>query len=308
MITTALYYLDTTGIPTSISHLYEHLIISGFHTYLEKRGMSPYLFGYLHGETFDECIYLDLGCYSPDVAELLDEYLHETHHFEHEQIQNQFKVLEAEDMAHIAYNSSAIQTTLSKLDLEKWVHNDDIHIDEHDIYQNIDTDFIRSEDSDSFQDIVVALYSKELNEHEQKVFLRLYVIIIDMLEYWLRRRYSGYKRGASSINFDSTIMGVIASFTISNTFQCEEINKELNKFLANFDVNMNFGQIDTHFKVFASTPTFNNIAVEYYKNTGIHTSTNEIARLADNETIKSLFDKVRINVRPHDSQDNDIIF
>ena len=72
---TALYRLDTHDIQHDLAHLYEHLVLHRFLRISEEHGFHPALIGWLVGDTFTECIYLDVGFYDPDVLSLFNKHI-----------------------------------------------------------------------------------------------------------------------------------------------------------------------------------------------------------------------------------------
>src|SRR5690606_8318287 len=96
MVHTRHHHLDIRSVDNDVAHLFEHLIINGFFSYIEKEGYHPAFIGWVTGETFDNILFINAGFYDGKVASLFDTYLEHTPSYTDEQIHHAMASIEAE--------------------------------------------------------------------------------------------------------------------------------------------------------------------------------------------------------------------
>lgn len=303
MITTAIYRLDTSDTQWDVSHLFEHAVLRGFYEHVKQLGYHPGLIGWLSADTFEKCIYIDAGFYDPAVARHFAEYLTSHPTFSEADIALNLENIEVEEKAIATITShEELIRTIHTLSERTW--NNSVQVD-----QKVQTIISLRKRASRFRNVTIGLYADDLSDTEKKLFLRFYVILIDLLRYDLRSTYQCYSRGNGLIRQDDEgLMGFIMQFTfVRDGIRRDKIADRVRHAMEVFDIAGNMEAIDRHFEAFSSEPLWASFPVEYYRDAGIVTTVEEVAQTATAENIKSLLSKLQVLVRPSTELDSQVI-
>src|SRR5690606_16295695 len=161
----------------------------------------------------------------------------------------------------------------------------------------------------AYKKTTIAIHSDTLSIEEQKVLLRLYVIMDDFINHILRTQYVSYALGTSPVLKDQTVpsIGFISSYILPKEIDIVQLQEVITQALHDIDITQYWEAIQQHFTVFAKEPLWLAYPRDYYRHTGIVTTNKEIAQLATKERIRDIFSKLTIQVRPYRKQDQEYI-
>lgn len=290
MITTRLCRLAVSDIQWQLAHLFEHVLIAGFRNFLATRGHSKDLFGWLNGETFESYLFLEGGFYDPATAELFDEYLANLPRFTEDEIARSLRTIEAEERAVMKVTDyEKVQRVFEVL--SRRTRGSQPVLDQRQPMPLIE----EAGSPKDFRSITLAVGAANLSVPEQKLLLRLYVILIDVIENALREQFGAYATGRSSVvdMKDGYAFFVKATFARNSvTMPC--LKAACAEALHAFDVTANMAAIMHHFNAFAAEPLWKDLSIEYYRHAGIVATNAEIAGYATTENVQSLIQKLGI--------------
>lgn len=300
MINTSLYTTSTKGYQWEVAHLFEHLVINGFYKLAQEQGYNTALIGWIDADTFEDRIYLDVGFYDKKVANLYASYMNNLPVFNDSEIETCMGIMMAEDRAlYVVTDKEVLKQAINELSRKGWVEEGSI------VTQTQFGELLRSSKATAkFRDITIGIYADNLTEDEQKLFLRFEVLLNDIFTHAIGSNFNGYCRGVSPVQKDNHIISALLVCTVAKgAATTQQIRALLEKALVDFDTSKNIDQIDAHFRAFSEVPLWKNLAISYYRWTGINTTTQEIASLANRSNIDSLLSKIKIVVRPSRSTD-----
>lgn len=301
MIYTALNKLDTSDVQWEIAHLFEHLVVEGFYRTLTDQGIRPDLAGWVQADTFEDVLFIDTGFYNKQTDTLFSRYIETLPQFSDDLIAHCLSTIAVEERSLVrVQNQDILHRELTKLAKRPWNRPNPQ-------FTPITPALTISRSAKSFRDITIEIHAHGLTIAEQKVFLRLRTILIDHIFHALR--ISGiYARGDSSSFREDGHMAFLSQFTIKRgVLTLKDIEHKLQNTFSAFAVPEAMSAIQDHFTAFAAESLWVNIPVEYYRTTDILTSTEEIARLADEPTITSILSKLSFVVRAYRPTDSDYI-
>lgn len=276
-----------------ILHLLEHAFIHSWRQYLEEKNYHPALSGWIQGETFEDCVFIDAGFYQNEIKDLYEAYITSAPIID--------TTLVAKSLADIKVEEKSQIDSLNMELLVEMVNDLSRSLpDGH--YQRRQKSILQMQHTpDAYQDIAIALTAHNLSADEQKVFLRFKVILIDLIQYWINKNYSSYTQGLSPMTKHEDSISFISKVTFQKEhFNLEALSSDLQNKLRNFQPDDYRHQLDAHLKNFANEPLWKSLAVTYYQETGIYTSPVEIYNLASKESIKSILSKIHINTQVFD--------
>ena len=301
MIYTALNKLDTSDVQWEIAHLFEHLVVEGFYRTLADQGIRPDLAGWVQADTFEDMLFIDTGFYNKQTDTLFSRYIETLPQFSDDLIAHCLSTIEVEERSLVrVQNQDILHRELTKLVKRPWNRPNPQ-------FTPATPALTISRSAKSFRDITIETHAYGLTVAEQKVFLRLRTILIDHIFHALR--ISGiYARGDSSSFREDGHMAFLSQFTIKRgVLTLKDVEHKLQNTFSAFAVPEAMSAIQDHFTAFAAESLWVSVPVEYYRTTGILTSTKEIARLADEPTITSILSKVSFVVRAYRPTDSDYI-
>lgn len=292
MITTVYHYLDVSDMQWHVSHLFEHLVIRGFLSMLEENGDAPELIGWINGETFEQNLYIDAGFYSPEIAERFERYIDSLPAFDENAIRHAVATASAEERLKLEIADEEImREELAVLSHREW--------DKTSLHANNQPAeiILESPAEDNYSDVVLQIYANELSDDEAVVFLRLRVVLIDMILRALDAFPGVYPQGNSRLAKQDDSMAYMSLFTAAKEYAPEDIQETVEKYIHAYDVRSAYPAINRHFEVFAAEPLWQSIPIEYFKETGLNVTNAQIAALITPELIEGVFAKIAILAR-----------
>lgn len=303
MILTSVNRLDTSDTQWQVVHLFEHILINRFYSELERNNISPALAGWVQADAFEKQLFIETGFYNKKSQDLFNTFLMDKSGFTATEIERAIDVIQSEDKVSIAINSTTeLASELQKLLDRSWNNatpslNDNAKI----------TPLAAKQRPGKFRDITIETRATSLTADEQKLMLRLQTILIDIAFHALRSVPGAYSRGDSPLARQGDAVGFLSHYTTPNDISTKSIQQLLSNTVSSFDIEQHLSAINDHFTAYAKEPLWQAMSTDYYRETGIITSTAEVASLATKDTIQSLLSKVRYVVRPFTPQDGEHI-
>lgn len=302
MISRKLYYLPTHDIDWGIVHIYEHTVIRGFNDCISAYGHHPSLYGWIRGETFEGHVFLDTGFYSPEVARLFECYLQGEHEFiGTKALEQSILDVQAEGRSIMTIQDrERFDTVINHLSQLRWNSDNTTRA-------TVDSSNILSiiKKSAASREVILTYGSKKFTPQEYKLFLRLYVIIGDILTDVLYDTFVCYQRNQTGVYGSEKGMGSMKKFTFARKQgSLKDIERVAKGALQSFSWCEHQKEVLQHFEVYGKEESWLSLAIEYYRDAGIITNTEEIAQLATINAIERVAAKVHVHVRPYEKEDD----
>lgn len=267
-------------------HLVEHALINEFYRILHKDKIPIYLVGWIEGYTREASIVLNARFYDKSVHILFNQYI-----------------------ALPSVTEASVELALRSIGAEKLVDVSKVQVSTatkkcNDLLQErapskgSNYSIKYSEKESLYRDITIGCYltNADVSIDEMKLFLPFSALIGNFMHHYLREQFGAYLRGDTVTQKDETFVGFISVYTLAcNTGSNEEINSKLLRALHKIDSE----NIHPYVQKYFSDDYFlwQKLPVDYFMNTGIWTTAQELQSLATEQNIKSLLTKINILVR-----------
>lgn len=303
MLYTYVHHKEYKDASWDVAHLHEHLVIRSFESYLESLGIHPGFIGSVSGTTFEHIVFLNAIFYDKRVADAYVYFIKKPSLIDASFIPQMLLEIETEDReVFTLQDKPELETQLTSLLETPWVDNAatmNHTVDELPVLP--DAPFVINRSAKDFRDIVVSTYAgiNTLDEEEQVLFLRLSVIINDVIGYAIRKKlHSAYHVGLSPISKVNTDMGSTQHIRFRRNITLKQIQETAERALQNINIESTMPLVSAQLEEFADRATWRNVVVDYYRHTGIVTNNEQITSLATPERVASIISKLKVRVRP----------
>lgn len=294
MISTRHYYLNTSLLEWNIAHVFEHVIILAAKSRIAAGGYPIDLFGWISGETFEKQLFIDAGFYQNEASALFDEFMISSDISYKRHIAEAISMVEAEEKSTVNMSADDIIGQFPLFDTLQW---NTLNAIKPSMTSTVPSQFFMKS-AKKFRDLSIVISAKSLTPNEQKVFLRLRPILIDIASEKLSQNLSLYSRGASPVFISNNIGKFFFVITTKNMpGRLTRLEELVTNHIQAYPVAKKWPTINAHFEVFATEPLWADTPTDYYRHSGIVTTTAEIADLATKSLVNSVFSKIRINIR-----------
>jgi hypothetical protein len=291
MITTRLTHIPTTGFNYEVCHLFEHLVIGSFFSSLEEAGHNPTLFGWLNGRTFDGHVFFDAGFYDPDCALAFDKFIMNLPEWDLATIKRYLKAVGCETKEN--YSIEATDQLLAQLHRLREATAADIQASEDDAA----SPFTIKKSASEYKEILVTFGLPSGNLDHSTLFLRLLVILTDIIHYSLRTNLTCYPvSDLSEIVEKPEGLAVAQKWRVEKQVSTKRLQEIIGSALTHFDVNSNLPELNKHFDAFAHEQWLRTLPIDYYERSGIITTNEAISKLANADNIQAILDNVELKV------------
>lgn len=291
-------FLEATILKPHTIHLFEHLFIDNFLDYLQKNDVNPGLFGWIDGRVIQNYVFIDANFYTQKAAMLFDKYIKKDLTFTEQQISQSLQTVETEMRSTAIFNKKILIEDLTAIAMQCW------NIKQKARIASSKKDISFAKNKKDYRDITITVELRSKVLDLQKLFLRVYVIILDLLDIKLKKSLPFYSRGHSPITVLDGLPSGIKVATIKNDIKnIEEIQGICQKTIDNFNVKQNIIAIKRHFSIFANEPLLQNLMIHYYQYADIITNNQEITKLATQKNLQKLFRNIRITVNKTNKDD-----
>lgn len=299
-IQTGLFRLYNPKMDWGVAHLYEHLLIQTFQNYIEKLGYSPYLYGWVAGETFQDVIFIEYGFYNPKVEKLFEKFINSEDRIDSSLIHNEVVRIEAEEGSLInVSNHKVLVKKLQELAEHAFVSvekDSDIVITGDS--QNSISLITQNKSKKSFKDITITVGLGEASLEEKALFLRMTPIIFDLLNSLVYSK-GLYQKHISWPIYKNNHDAMLA-FSVYTIKKSTYTNKELETLIIDALLEADFTKHEKELQCYAhgfmSTPLWNTFPIDYFRYTGILVSRKNVAELLTVDNIQSVIKRLKINV------------
>ena len=304
-IKTGLYYLDIREFNSDVAHLYEHLIIRTFEQYLIKNGYSNYLYGWVHGQTFRDIMFIEYGFYNPDVENLFVEFINNKARIDYKLVNSELLCIESEAKSNIIISSKkAVINQLKKIENLPLVSlQEDSIIRPYQIVESkpqiMPELLIEKKSAKAFKNITILIGLKDTSLDELITFLRITPIILDVINsklfsfgiYQNDRSLPIYKK-------QNKVAVALCIYTIKlGTYTNKEIEKLVIQAIKGINIIGREKELSYYKEGFLTTPGWNLFPIDYYEHTGLIVSKKEIVELLTPKNIHNIIDKLEVKLR-----------
>jgi len=300
MLFTYVHYKEYEGASHAVAHLYEHAVIHSFYAYLERHGQQPGFEGYVNGETFNNIIFLKALFYDEYIAWLYSNFLSETVKFDAKLISFVLRELETEDEVKLMVaDEAALKRQLLSLASGLWIDSNSIKSSIVESSPLPQSPFTEKASEKTFQNVVIGVYTKRnaLSLDEQTLLLRLSVIIGDILLLEVRQKFQCTVLDHMPTMADAENIGMVCKVRVRRDVSLAAVQELTEARLRTVNSREAMSLVSAHFNEFAKQASWQEDAVEYYRNTGIVTNNAFIALLATEENIERVLAKLKVHVR-----------
>lgn len=295
-----------------VAHLYEHLLIRSFRERVEANGYSPFLYGWVSGETFEGVLFIDYGFYNPEVEELFVKFMQDTPRINLTNLENEILRIQAEDRVLVDIgNKKRLMELLKEMDKTTFTNiNDGSEVRQIDDTPLSHASLIKDRRSSrAFKQVTVAVGLPQASLEEKAIFLRMTPIIFDTIDSALFSE-GLYQNEVSwpvhNKHHDSMLAHAIYTLR-KGTASNKNLEKIVHEALAGIELGGNEEEIKYYANGFVGTPNWHTFPIDYYRYTGIIVSKRQIAELFKVEKLQELVSRLRVQVTRTTPEHFDVI-
>ncbi len=285
------------GLSEDVGHIFEHAIIFDAYRHLKESGISLDTTGWISGKSFEERAFITAGFYDELASKYFDDYIENAQEISDESIKLAIQTVELEDRVSIAYDISKIRECLLLI----------LKQDAQSAKKYHDYKIKSSVEPKKSHNISITVTLNNLSSDQQKLSLRLRPILVDIITNRLSSNEPVYSRGDSPILSNQDSLEFVSIFSIKSGADFAKLAKVLEEHLHAYPVDQRFSDIKRHFEVFTNEPLWRTAPIDYYQNTGIITSVEELRDLATEENMSRIFSQLKIKIDLPTDEDYDAI-
>ena len=284
-------------------HLYEHLLISSFEGYIEKKGISRITYGWLNGETYPGTIFLEAGFYAQSEMKLFTAFIEQSEtHIDFELLDTELRIIQSEDQSIIKkINKQELIQKLLTIDSLAFRNLED---------QNealtlplrstdpLDPSITLKPSKRLFKKFSVVV-SLDREIENSVVFLRLLPILYKIIDTTLKEHgvYAIDNDALPHFNTHRNSLYGIAAYSIRKSdFDGVTLEDSLVRAINEFNLLSQEEELSRYAEAFSSISTWNTLPIDYWKNTNILVSRNHIMRLFQPEILKKVLQKIKVTI------------
>ncbi len=280
-----------------VAHLYEHMIIESFYQKIEKElHINSGVIGYIGGNTYQNIIFLETWFYNKTISDMFKKYIQENLSLDILDLSIQQCEAEDREIWNIS-DKHVLFDQFNLLDGTPWVNGRTIKpfIYSNEVHKNASPIIIKKS-AKSYRSVMIIINLKEQSIEEKAVFIRLYVIIEDLIERYTR--LNGWYRLYSSSTYQDgdTIYSKLKISLPKNQQTNKIIQTDLQTFITNTDVNSIIGLINDHFHEYVRQKTWTGRIVDDLHNIDIIVGNYHITKLATKERVTKIIRNIHIEV------------
>lgn len=299
MLYSYLFQKDITNCSWDIAHIYEHAFCHGFMKFLTNNNIDPSLFGWFDADTFEHSIFIFACFYNKKIANLFEKFV-KMNNIPDIPLTILLKEIGAEEKAIFTISDQKkLQEQLSTINKASWVNIDSTNgIRSIVESQSIESPLKKAPSTKSYRKVIISSNIKDGSDIDKILFLRWSSFIADIMTRSMHDVAPCSFFGSSPVIADEEkCLFRLEAATFPKNVSLVTIKKAAQDAIDNFDIEKNFEYIKDHFVEFSKYPTWRNFSVEYFRHTGIITSTNYINSLATIDNLKSLNKKIKIEAK-----------
>lgn len=261
-------------------HLLEHVLVAAQRWFLLERGNHLFDIVAVKGETFEEVVFFS-GEFYTEKALADYELFWKKPQLRMEDVQLAVKTLELEERSAVAVDAPQILAAARRIAAGET--------------SNLEIDLRMKETPGQTVDVRVDAVLDSSDAAEQKVFLRLRPPLLYAITAVVSKFYA-YDRGAAAVCQVGGKLEFSQIFTVPSETSLDNLQKNLQQAIDKANSPDSIRSIRRQYAAFAKAPLLKDVPIEYFRNTGIITSVEEIAELATRERLARVLNKLEISV------------
>lgn len=301
MLLTYVHQKEYTSASYDVAHLYEHLVIHSFYTYLESHQVQPGFIGYVGGETFEKVVFLQASFYNKRIADLYEKFLSKPIVADDSFILHALRELEAEDRVSLTVRDKAsFNQQLQSLITTTWIDNNSVISSSMlEVAKLPDSPLETKKIERDFREVLVGIYAEnsDLDNNERTLLLRLLAILGDTIHLEMRQKLHCAYVEDPAVMADNEYIGNTYNLRFNKKIPLRTIKNLVEAKLLNMDIDSIMPLINAQFEEYSQRSSWNDKVIDYFRYTGIVTSNAYIASLATPDRIATVISKLKIHVR-----------
>lgn len=261
-------------------HLLEHVLVAAQRRFLLERGNHLFDIIAVKGETFEEVVFFS-GEFYTEKALADYELFWKKPQLRMEDVQLAVKTLELEERSAVAVDEPQLLAAARRIAAGGT--------------SNLEVDLRMKKTPRQTVDVRVDVVLDSSDAAEQKIFLRLRPPLLDAITAVVSKFYA-YDRGAAAVCQVGGKLEFSQIFTVPSETSLDNLQKNLQQAIDKANSPDSIRSIRRQYAAFAKAPLLKDVPIEYFRNTGIITSVEEIAELATRERLARVLDKLEVSV------------
>lgn len=285
---TKLYSFYDTPYDHDVCHLFEHIVLRGFLMKLARKGYDRAFFGWLNGDTVDSTIFFDLGAYSKEVIGLFDTYLSGGVVIDDDLIYRAIGHIEAEmsSTVTIADNALLKRQLQGLATIIKGGKGSEL--------ASCTSPLKVTYTPRRFEEIAILINVFTGSRETQKAFLGLHPAIMDIVRDAAIDQEAAYPTGKSSLVVNDDGIGLGWRFIVKKGADLRGLTEATTRYVQQLDLTNYTKGIGLYRESIGHDVSYSQKTMEYYKQTGIQTNRDEIARLISVDTMRDIMNAISI--------------
>lgn len=297
---TGLYRLHDPNMDWGAAHLYEHLLIQSFHDVVVANGYSPYLYGWVGGETFEGVMFIEYGFYNPDIEKLFVKFIQQTPRVDLAMLKNEILRAEAEDMVLIDVSDfEQLTLRLESMDKAKFIDVEtDSDIEQINSISGAQSVIREKRSKKSFRQVTVAVGLPSGSLEDKVLFTRLTPIIFDAIN--ARLFNEGMYQNEVSWPVYNRPHDAMLSHAIYTVKKSTATNKDVRlaaeEALAGVQIKNHEKELEYYIQGFMITPNWHTFPIDYFRYAGLFASRKRIGQLFTPENVERVISNLKVDV------------
>lgn len=280
-----------------VAHLYEHMLIESFYQKVAKElHINSGVIGYIGGNTYLNVIFLESWFYNKTLNDMFKQHLKEN--ISLDILNLSIKQCEAEDrVIWDIMDKRKLTEQFSELDKIPWING---HTVKPFIYSDkvhkIEFPITVKKSAKSYRSIMININLSKLPLEDKVVYIRLYVIIQDLIDRYIR--LMGWYRlySSSTLINDDTIYSKLQISLPKDRNTNKIIQNNLQAYISNTDIEPIMGLINDHFSEYVRQKTWSGRIVDDLHYINIIAGNYHIAKLATKERVTRIIKNIKIEI------------
>lgn len=289
---------DTTPFPKEVAHLYEHWFIASFFSYVERElRVDRGTIGYMGGENFTNMTFIEAWFYDKAAADLFQRFV-ERETLEKDLLQTCIQQCASESRElWTIQDQPLLHDYFQSLQKTNWQYDTNLAPFEYsDTSHDAKLPITITKAASSYRLITILVNLAHGSLEEKALLMRFYVVLSDIIGRHIQQ-YGWYELDTLSPRENADGMYFISSVSLPRgAMKNTDIAKDILKCIRTFDVSLNMPYITAHFTQFANEQLWKGRIRGDLHDISIVATNAYIAKLATQENIENLLQKVTLHI------------
>ena len=276
-----------------VCHLFEHILLDNFMAILKENGYERATFGWLDGETVGSSLFFNLCTYDTQSLALFESTLSNPLEIDEAVIQRCLRHISAEMKARITVTDMEL--------LKEQLRDISAHMQSKTAPHTteIDSPLRITPAKGSFKGIAIILDLTDADTDLKKSFLFFRDSILDIVKDALPQDIAMYATATSPFDAHLNHLMTAQRYTVSKDVSIDELQASIeNRIRTYAHKEINSIRLTPFLDAFKERAWLNGAIANFYKNTGIQTTHDELVHLASAETLQAILQKLTVKVLP----------